>query len=140
MTVTNSGMVIFLRTINSKVVGILYRDEKGYLCAAGKSFVNLNDLVNTFEEWIEEDPEGYEIFKDKVIAAFDIAGRDLDKEKEALETLKLCYNIQSWDHFKRLTGYKASPVLFLTSLLDKNNKAVERLRAYLESLVKRYEK
>ena len=52
------------------------------------------------------------------------------RQKEALETLKLCYNIQDWDHFKRLTGYKASPVLFLTSLLDKNNKAVERLRSY----------
>lgn len=52
------------------------------------------------------------------------------RQKEALETLKLCYNIQDWDHFKRLTGYKASPVSFLTSLLDKNAKTVERLRAY----------
>lgn len=68
--------------INSKVVGILYRDEKGFLCVAGKSFVKLNDWVNTFEEWIEEDPEGYEIFRDKVMAAFDLADRDLDNEEK----------------------------------------------------------
>lgn len=52
------------------------------------------------------------------------------RQKEALETLKLCYNIQNWDHFTQLTGYKSSPVAFLTSLIDKNKKTVERLRAY----------
>lgn len=52
------------------------------------------------------------------------------RQKEALETLKLCYGIQDWDHFTRMTGYKSSPVSFLTSLINKNNKTVERLRAY----------
>lgn len=52
------------------------------------------------------------------------------RQKEALETLKLCYNIQDWDHFKRLTGYRSSPVSFLNSLLEKNKKTLERLRAY----------
>lgn len=52
------------------------------------------------------------------------------RQREALESLKLCYNIQDWDHFKRLTGYKSSPVLYLNSLIKKNQKAVERLRAY----------
>ena len=52
------------------------------------------------------------------------------RQKEALETLKLCYNIQDWEDFKRLTGYRSSPVSFLNSLLEKNKKTVERLRAY----------
>lgn len=52
------------------------------------------------------------------------------RTEEALETLKLCYNIQDWDHFKRLTGYKASPISFLNALIGKNKKTIERLRAY----------
>ena len=66
---------------NNAVVAFLCRDEKGFLCAVGKSSVTYVDFLNMFERWIQEDPVGYDIFKAKIMTAFDLAGRDLDKEE-----------------------------------------------------------
>lgn len=80
MTVQDSGTVISLSTTNGEVLAFLCRQENGYIAAVGKSSIMFNDLLHMFERWIKEDPEGYEIFKDKILTAFDIAGRDLDGE------------------------------------------------------------
>lgn len=63
------------------VVAFLVRDEKGFLCAVGKYSVTYVDFLNMFERFIQEDPAGYDIFKAKVMTAFDLAGRDLNKEE-----------------------------------------------------------
>ncbi len=82
MTVQDSGTVISLSTNNGEVLAFLCRQENGYIAAVGKSSIAFNDLLHMFERWIKEDPEGYEIFKDKILTAFDIAGRDIDKEED----------------------------------------------------------
>ena len=51
------------------------------MCAVGPSAKMFTHMVHVFERWNYEDPEGYEIFKDKILTAFDIAGRDIDKEE-----------------------------------------------------------
>ena len=80
MTVASSGTVISLSTTNGEVLAFLCCQENGYIAAVGKSSIMFNDLLHMFERWIKDDPEGYDIFKDRVMAAFDLAGRDLDKE------------------------------------------------------------
>lgn len=80
MTAQSSGTVISLKT--SSVVAFLCCQENGYIAAIGDSSIMFKDLLHMFERWIKDDPEGYDIFKDRVMAAFDLAGRDLDKEEE----------------------------------------------------------
>lgn len=71
---------------NNAVVAFLCRDEKGFLSAVGKSTVTYEDFLHMFERWIQEDPTGYDIFKAKVMTAFDLADRDLDNEEKENET------------------------------------------------------
>ena len=52
------------------------------------------------------------------------------REREAVETLRFCFGIQSWEHFQRCTGYKSSPVVLVTHLVKKTQRALELVEIY----------
>ena len=75
-----------MRTLNGEVLAYICREDDGIMCAVGRSSRMFTHMVHVFERWNYEDPEGFEDFRDLLMTAFDLAGRDLDKEEENNET------------------------------------------------------
>lgn len=54
------------------------------------------------------------------------------RQREAIETLVLCFGIRSWDHFLHYTTYKSSPVALVNALIAKKPWALKLVDIYQE--------
>ena len=54
------------------------------------------------------------------------------RQREAIETLVLCFGIRSWEHFQRLTTYKSSPAALVNALVNKKSWALKLVDIYQE--------
>lgn len=54
------------------------------------------------------------------------------RQREAIETLVLCFGIRSWEHFQRLTTYKSSPAALVNALANQKPWALKLVDIYQE--------
>lgn len=54
------------------------------------------------------------------------------RQREAIETLVLCFGICSWEHFQRCTTYKSSPAALVNALANKKPWALKLVDIYQE--------
>lgn len=75
-----------MKTTNGEVLAYICREDDGIMCAVGPSAKMFTHMVHVFDRWNYEDPKGFDDFRDILMAALNIAGRDLDKEALNHET------------------------------------------------------
>lgn len=52
------------------------------------------------------------------------------RQREAIETLVLCFGIRSWGHFQRCTNYKHSPAALVHALVERKPRALKLIDIY----------
>jgi len=54
------------------------------------------------------------------------------RQREAIETLVMCFGIRSWSHFQSCTNYKHSPAALVHALVERKPKALKLIDMYQE--------